>query len=198
MENLDSISCDATCYESAIGYPTDTKLLWEAVDWSYTQMVGLSQQAGIRRLRTKYSKWLKRYISYAKMKRKTKKKRKVLRRVLLGLLKKINEQLDHLESLVPIELLTITYRRRRATIRAIYEQQTHMFETNTRSIANRIVSIDKPYLRPIVRGKEKKPVEFGAKVHKLLIDGISFIEHLSFNAFNEGTRLKITILKPNA
>ena len=44
-------------------------------------------------------------------------------------------------------------------------------------------------MRPIVRGKEVKSVEFGAKVNNILVDGISFIEKLSFNAFNEGTRL---------
>ena len=44
------------------------------------------------------------------------------------------------------------------------------------SIANRIVSISKPYVRPIVRGKENKTVEFGAKSNNILIDGISFIE----------------------
>ena len=32
-------------------------------------------------------------------------------------------------------------------------------------------------------------MEFGAKVNNILVDGISFIEKLSFNAFNEGTRL---------
>ena len=45
-------------------------------------------------------------------------------------------------------------------------------------------------MSPIVRGKETKTVEFGAKCNNILIDGISFIEKLSFNAFNEGTRLK--------
>ena len=40
-----------------------------------------------------------------------------------------------------------------------------------------------------MRGKEVKSVEFGAKVNNKLVDGISFIEKLSFNAFNEGTRL---------
>lgn len=50
--------------------------------------------------------------------------------------------------------------------------------------------MSKPYVRPIVRGKETKSVEFGAKCNNILIDGISFIEKLSFNAFNEGTRLK--------
>ena len=50
--------------------------------------------------------------------------------------------------------------------------------------------MSKPYVRPIVSGKENKTVEFGAKCNNILIDGISFIEKLSFNAFNEGTRLK--------
>ena len=45
-------------------------------------------------------------------------------------------------------------------------------------------------MRPIVRGKETKTVEFGAKCNNILIDGISFIEKVSFNAFNEGTRLR--------
>lgn len=52
------------------------------------------------------------------------------------------------------------------------------------------MSIDKYYLRPIVRGKEIKAVEFGAKVDNIQIDGISFVEHISFKAFNEGVSLK--------
>ena len=59
-----------------------------------------------------------------------------------------------------------------------------------RKVNDRIVSIDRHYVRPIVRGKETKSVEFGAKVNNIQIDGISFIEHLSFKAFNEGIRLK--------
>ena len=51
------------------------------------------------------------------------------------------------------------------------------------------MSVNKPYVRPIVRGKEIKKVEFGAKCNNIQVDGISFIEKLSFNAFNEGTRL---------
>ena len=64
---------------------------------------------------------------------------------------------------------------------------------NQPTVPDRIVSLHKPYVRPIVRGKEVKPVEFGAKVNMLLVDGISFIEHLSYDAFNEGTRLQSTI-----
>ena len=75
----------------------------------------------------------------------------------------------------------------------MYEQQHKLLYGSSEKIAHRIISINKPYVRPIVRGKEIKPVEFGAKVHKVQVSGISFIEHLSYEAFNEGTRLKQTV-----
>ena len=64
------------------------------------------------------------------------------------------------------------------TITRVYRQQSHHFKSGDshESIPNRIVSISKPYVRPIVRGKENKTVEFGAKSNNILIDGISFIE----------------------
>ncbi len=67
-----------------------------------------------------------------------------------------------------------------------------MFENNTHRIADRIVSIGQPYIRPIVRGKAKSPVEFGAKFD-LSVDenGMSRIEKLSFDAYNEAEVLKI-------
>ena len=65
-----------------------------------------------------------------------------------------------------------------------------MFDNNTHKVENRIVSISQPYVRPIVRGKQKTPTEFGAKLH-LSIDenGFARIEHLSFDAYNEGSML---------
>ena len=67
-----------------------------------------------------------------------------------------------------------------------------MFEG--RKVSDRIVNINRHYVRPIVRGKGIKSVEFGAKVNNIQIDDISFIEHLSFKAFNEGIRLKVRCL----
>lgn len=56
---------------------------------------------------------------------------------------------------------------------------------------NRIVSISHPNIRPIVRGKAKSPVEFGAKLD-LSVDeiGMCRIEKLSFDVNNESTVLK--------
>ena len=71
-----------------------------------------------------------------------------------------------------------------------YRKQRKHSRSQTRKITRRLLDLlSKPHLRPIVRGKEVKSVEFGAKVNNILVDGISFIEKLSFNAFNEGTRL---------
>ncbi|MBK8806911.1 MAG: hypothetical protein IPO21_09790 [Bacteroidales bacterium] len=64
-----------------------------------------------------------------------------------------------------------------------------MFKNHTHSIEHRIVSIHQPHVRPIVRGKSKAKVEFGAKINVSLIDGISFLDELSWEAFNEGCNL---------
>ena len=75
----------------------------------------------------------------------------------------------------------------------MYHQQRLKFAGE--NVKDRIVSIDKSYIHPIVRGKETKSVEFGAKVNMIQVDGINFIEHLSFSAFHEGIRLPECVYK---
>ena len=47
------------------------------------------------------------------------------------------------------------------------------------------MSLSQPYIRPIVRGKAKSPVEFGAKLDLSIDNGLARIEKLSFDAYNE-------------
>src|SRR5690606_32602155 len=89
MADKGSITMDATCYESHLRYPTNVKLLWEAVDWLPGLMKGICKTTGETLPRSKYLKWKKRYVSYSKMRRKTKKKRRALTRGLLLLLDKL-------------------------------------------------------------------------------------------------------------
>ena len=193
IDNKDSITCDATCYESYMRYPTDVKLLNEAVQWNYKYLRSIIHQRSERMIRTKYHKWTKRYKCYCKNRRPSKKSTRSITRGLLRLLAKINESLQAVEREQYYDLPAKYWVRRLAT-RQLLEQQRAKFY-NGINPSNRIVSLDKPYIRPIVRGKEIKKVEFGAKVHKLQINGISFIEHLSFEAYNESTRLENTIFK---
>ena len=61
----------------------------------------------------------------------------------------------------------------------MYEQKKMMFEQNVRSCADRIISIYQPHLRPIVRGKAKAKVEFGAKIGASIVNGYTYVDHLS-------------------
>ena len=187
------ITMDATCYESHLRYPTNIKLLWEAVDWLHGLIKDICKTTGETLPRSKYPKWKKRYVSYSKMRRKTKKKRRALTRALLLLLDKLGGEVDRLEARHKITMTGDQYRRR-ATAKKVLAQQHNYFHKGERP-KDRIVSMDRPYIRPIVRGKETKPVEFGAKVNKFQVDGISFVEHLNFNAFHEGNRFQDTVFK---
>ncbi len=61
-----------------------------------------------------------------------------------------------------------------------------MYDNKVHSVPDRIVSISQPYIRPIVRGKAKAPVEFGAKLDLSIGEkGIARLERLSFDAYNE-------------
>ena len=57
------------------------------------------------------------------------------------------------------------------TITSISRQQKKHFKSDDsrENHTNRIVNVNKPYIRPIVRGNETKTVEFGTKCHNILL-----------------------------
>jgi len=190
IENPNIVLEDATCYESYMRFPTNVKLIWESVDWMYGQMKRTCKCLRIPTPRTKYLEQKDKYFSYMRMRKKPWKQTTKRTRSLLYLLNKLIEELDNIEEQYRIYLqFPEKYYKKRMVIRKVLSQQQEMFTTGTYSVPNRIVSISKSYIRPIVRGKEVKKVEFGAKVNMIQVDGINFIEHLSFDAFNEGPRL---------
>lgn len=72
----------------------------------------------------------------------------------------------------------------------ILAQRLWMYQNKCHRIENRIVSLYQPHVRPIVRGKAHAPVEFGAKVSISLVDGFSFVDVLSWDAYNESGDLE--------
>jgi hypothetical protein len=180
---------DATCYETSMRYPTNVKLLWESTEWSYNQLKLICKYLKIRMPRNKYEEQRDKYNNFSRKRKKTHKETQKRTRSLLYLLGKLLGLLREIENQYQNQLdLPRKYYERIKVIRKVLKQQLEIFETGG-SVPDRIVSISKSYIRPIVRGKETKPVEFGAKVNMIQFDGINFIEHLSFDAFNEGTRL---------
>ena len=79
-------------------------------------------------------------------------------------------------------------------IRKVYEQQTFIFNNKTHSVENRIVNISQPFIRPIVRGKAKSPVEFEAKFNLSVDENErARVEKPSFDAYNESEILKTAV-----
>jgi hypothetical protein len=189
MEDTHAMLTDATCYESHLRYPTNVKLLWECVDWNYSQLKLLCKGLHVRMPRSKYLEQRDRYYQYQRKRKKLRKETKKRQRSLLYLLNKLNGLLDEYENQYHDRIeLPVKYYQKRKVVRKVYRQQKQIFETG-KSLPDRVVSISKSYIRPIVRGKETKKVEFGAKVNMIQVDGINFIENLSFHAFHEGNRL---------
>jgi len=58
-----------------------------------------------------------------------------------------------------------------------------------------IISISQPHVRPIVRGKAGRAVEFGSKISVSMMGKLAFVDHLSWDAFNESTDLKTHVLR---
>ncbi len=189
LDNLHVCMTDATCYESHMRFPTDMKLLWESLEWLYRCICRYCGELGIRHPRNKYKNVAESYLSYCKKRRRKASRTRMLKRRMIRLLEKLLIQRDEIHSEYGTSLrYTQDYQKRLSIIRKVLVQEKEMFEG--RKVSDRILSIDRHYVRPIVRGKEIKSVEFGAKVNNIQIDGISFIEHLLFKTFNEGIQLK--------
>ncbi len=177
---------DATCYESRIAYPTDVKLLWQSCHTIHQLIQQIRRRHHQRRSRNNYDQRQEELVSYQKSRKKTRRWEKKLRKKLLKYLLRL---LELLHDLCIKHRVGLSHKGRQLlTIEKLYEQQVK--KIHGEKIEDRIVSLSKAYIRPIIRGKEVKPVAFGAKVNKIQVDGISFIEHLSYDAFNEGTRLQ--------
>ena len=188
MNNTHVLLMDATCYESFIRFPTDVKLLWESCQWVYEkQIYKWSELLSIRRPRSKYREQKQKQSEYDRRRKKTYRQGMKRKRSLIYLLDKGLGQLQAILDKYPVIQLTEYERAYIRTIKKVLEQQTFLLTHPAKELKDRIVSLPRPYIRPIIRGKENKRVEFGMKVHMLQVDGICIIDKIDFNAFNEST-----------
>ncbi len=199
MEDTHIRMDDATCFESAIKYPSDVELLYDCACYLFGLLESITAILDIPMPRTKFADQHNKQKSYSMLKRKPKKRRRgrtnqLLKWVAKGL-KFIQDILDqHVE--IHCFIKDQTYKKIKL-IRDIRTQQGLKYHNPDYKIRNRIVSLYKSYIRPIVRGKVNKLVEFGAKVHISQVDRINFIEHLSYEAFHEGIRMRKSIARHN-
>ena len=149
-----TLTLDATCAPANIRYPQDISLLNEAREKLKTMIYHFCKCYGLK-LPRRYRKCArKEYLAFAKSRKRTAKKiRSALRRQLGYLEQFMSDGYAMTGKDIGLYL----------TIIRLYEQQQYMYDNRVHSVEHRIVSISRPWLRPIVRGKVKAPVEFGAK-----------------------------------
>jgi IS5 family transposase len=197
-ENKGELIVDATACPQDISYPTDLNLLNDAreqseklIDILYGKIKFVDEQKIKPRTYRQIAR--KEYLKVAQKKHKTNKEiRHALRKQLSYLHRNINyiyQLLKHFDN-IPLKKKQYKYL---LVIQTLYEQQKLMYDNKTHSIEHRIVSIHQPHVRPIVRGKTNAYVEFGSKIQVSIMNGITFLEDLSWDAFNEGTRLISTV-----
>ena len=210
-KNKGTLKVDATVADQQITFPTDLKILATArqeterlVDVLYAQ-IKLKAEAEAKKKaestkpklkpkpRTYRREARQEYLKIVKLKRKSKNS---IRKAIGKQLRYIKRNVATIERLLDLfkeERFPLKHRdlRQYWIIQTVYDQQKIMFDdARKRSVPHRIVSIWQPHVRPIVRGKEKARVEFGAKINVSEYDGWSRIDRLNWEAYNEGGDLK--------
>lgn len=186
---------DASACPQDIAYPTDLNMLNDAREKSEILIDVLydKQLHGEPKPRSYRKKARKLYLGTAQKKSKTKREiRNALGKQLRFLnrnIKTINRLLDAFP-VIPLNRHEYKYL---LVIQETYRQQKEMRMRKEHSIEHRIVSVHQPHVRPIVRGKAKAKTEFGAKLHLSLVNGFAFLDHLSWDAYNEGCMLMDSI-----
>lgn len=185
--NSGTMIVDATYAPSRIRYPQDVSLLNEARENAEKLLDILHSPADGKKPRTYRKRARKDYLSYARSRKHT---AKITRKAIGKQLRYFRRDLDAIaEKLEQGKTLNTHQKERLETISKIYEQQKHMYDNHTRSVSDRIVSVSQPFVRPIVRRKAGKPVEFGMKLDISVSDGWTKLEYHSFDAYNEATKL---------
>lgn len=190
VPNRGTMILDATCCPADIHYPTDAGLLNHARELTETIVDKLydSAKTQIEKKPRMYRQIAReKYLEYAKKRKHT---TQDTRRCVQENLQYIRRNLKYIDQLIDmgadVKALGRQLYTKLFTIRTLYEQQLEMFQNNVHTIEHRIVSIEQPHVRPIVRGKAGVPVEFGAKVSIALVGGFAFLVYSGWENYSEG------------
>ena len=187
------LKVDATCADAEVRFPVDVDIIHDGCKVVDRYLATLCRSLGIPQVRSSYKTARRFYLELVKRKKKG------------G--KFVKETISHLLHYLKVDLRKITEifvghqgsrellkPHEQRTLNATFDmfaQQTYMHENNVHVCANRIISIFQPHLRPVKRGKARAKTEFGAKIGAAIYEGYTFIDHHSWDAYNENTDLKL-------
>jgi len=188
-----TLALDATVAPSDIAYPQDVRLLNEARERLEAIVDRICLETGAVKPRMYRREARRHFLNWSKSKKRGAKKTRKAVRKQLGY---VRRDLGYIDSLMERHCAPLKPRQKEvlATIRALFDQQSFMYENKVHSVPDRIVSISQPWVRPIVRGKTCANTEFGAKVHVSTDDGgMARADKVAFRAFNESELLQASV-----
>lgn len=193
-DNQGKLIIDASCAPSDIKYPTDLGLLnssrehtEEIIDELYKQV----KDKVPKKPRTYRQNARHDFLNISKKRRPSAKQRRQAIKHQLGYVRRNLAHIEHLLSLgASLSVLSQHMYRKLLVVSEVFRQQQWMYQQRTQRIDDRIVSLTQPHIRPIVRGKAGTPVEFGAKLSASCDKGFVFLDHLSWDNFNESRDLQ--------
>ena len=192
--------CDTTVVPANIAYPTDISLL-EKIRQKAVGYLDKSREFGAKTYRTYKRTAKKVYIQYQKIRHHTIKSRKKIQKKILQFSRRNVSQLK--EAVKEISQTTgslLDSAQEKflkeatgflATASSIMTQQKDIYKGL--KVKERIVSIHKPHIRPMVRGKYPVEVEFGPKALLNLKNNFLFLEDLQFNNVSDAQLLDTAI-----
>jgi IS5 family transposase len=192
-KNWGTLTIDASCTPADITYPTDLKLLNEARESTERIIDDLcDQHSDYRKHKPHYDRGRARaaFLSVAKQKKPRRRKIKVAIRRQLDYLQR---NLDAIDALIAsgarLSALKMHWWQKLLVISELHRQQTILLYAKTRSIPDRIINLVQRHVRPIVRGKARAAVEFGAKISVSVRNGFAFLHRISWVPYNESEDL---------
>ncbi len=192
LENKGTLIVDATCAPEDMRFPHDVTLLDEARRKTERIIDCLQNYApeGYEKPRTYRKKARKEFLTFIRNRKPRERTvRKALRKQLQYVERNLRIISDY-KGIVGFKGLSGKQYRDLVVISELVRQQRELYTHKSRSIEGRIVSISKPHVRPIVRGKAWGKYEFGAKLSVSLVDGLTEVHRLSWEPYNESQDLK--------
>ena len=189
------LKIDATCADAEMRYPVDVDIIHDGCRKVTDYIMKVCEMFELHKPRTNYKHARQEYLQLVK---KAKKKGKMVRDTIGVTLNYLRKDIRILMDLLAKNKMyyecLFSYEKRTLTaILKMYHQQEEMYRSKTHTCADRILSIFQPHVRAIVRGKAKARTEFGAKIGASIVEGYTFIDHHSWDAYNESQDLLLQI-----
>jgi len=191
---------DTTVMPVNIAYPTDINLL-DKIRRKAVEYIGKAKDFGAKTYRTYQRTARKVVITYQKVRKHTIKSRRRVQKKLLQFSNRNIEQLNDAiktskESSTPATQKPKEQFIKKAeqflqTANNILDQQKQIYQN--KKVTERIVSVQKTHVRPMVRGKYPVEVEFGPKILLNLQGDCLFLEDIQFNNVADSQLLEKSI-----